>query len=249
MIRLGCVPYLNAKPLLWGLRNRPDVEIILEVPSKLPDLLAAGRVDAILVSSIEAIRRPDLEVIPGIGIGSTGPVWSVRLFHEVALANIRRLALDVSSMTSNQLAQILLAGVHGVHPETVVLPPDMADMLRVADGAVMIGDRGMQSPPDGVSAWDLGEAWTDWTGLPFIWAVWLGAPGSRERLQEELIASAQAGVAEISAVARDSAAGLGFTVEIAERYLNEAIDFVFTDRHELGYARFAALTSTSDAGA
>lgn len=238
LIRLGCVPYLNAKPLLWGFRERTDVEVILEVPSKLPALLDSGRVDAILVSSIEAIRRPELRVIPGIGIGSTGPVWSVRLFHRVALEAIQRLALDASSMTSNALALLLLKEVHGVQPETVMSPPDLAAMMRDADAGVLIGDRGMQTPPPGVEVWDLGEAWTNWTGLPFVWAVWLSHATAPQELESELVASARAGVADVSAVAVDAATNLGFTTEFAERYLREAIDFLFTDQHNAGFQRF-----------
>lgn len=238
MIRLGCVPYLNAKPLLWGFRGRSDVEVILEVPSKLPALLDSGRVDAILVSSIEAIRRPELRVIPGIGIGSSGSVWSVRLFHQVALGAIQRLALDASSMTSNQLAQILLAEVHGAKPETRISPPELDLMLRDADAGVLIGDRGMQTPPPGVEAWDLGEAWTTWTGLPFVWAVWLSRSDAPAGLEAELTESAKAGVADLAAVAADSAATLGFDKDFAERYLREAIDFLFTDEHAAGFRRF-----------
>ncbi|MBL8048563.1 MAG: menaquinone biosynthesis protein [Chthonomonas sp.] len=243
MIRLGSVPYLNAKPLLWGLRHHPDVEVRLAVPSALPAMLAAGDVDAILVSCIEALRRPDLAVIPGVGIGSTGAVWSVRLFHRVPLSEIETLCLDESSMTSNQLAQILLREQQGIEPQTIVLPPDLPTMLEHADAAVVIGDLGMAEPPPGVAALDLGQAWTDFTGLPFVWAVWLARPDRAEELTSVLVDSAREGTGSIQEVAQVHAADHGFTPEFAAHYFTEAIEFEFTAAHERGLARFGELSA------
>lgn len=172
--RVGCVPYVNARPLVAAF-DQPNefVEVVYDVPSKLPAMLDSGEVCAILVSSIELLRRDDLSMMSEVGIMSYGPVLSVRLLSKVPLEEIKTLALDQSSMTSNLLAQVILAE-KGVFPSTETLPPNAPDMLAHHDACVIIGDRGFEADGTGLVDIDLGEAWTNMTGLPFVWALWLG---------------------------------------------------------------------------
>ena len=172
--RVGCVPYVNARPLVAAF-DQPNefVEVVYDVPSKLPALLDAGEVDAILVSSIELLRRSDLLPIDSIGIFSNGPVRSVRLLSKVSLEEIKTLALDRNSMTSNVLAQVILAE-RGVFPTTEEMNPCVNDMLATHDACVIIGDLGFEADASGLIDLDLGNAWTEMTGLPFVWALWLG---------------------------------------------------------------------------
>jgi predicted solute-binding protein len=171
--RVGCVPYVNARPLVSAF-DQPNefVEVVYDVPSKLPALLDTGEVDAILVSSIELLRRADLRPAAEVGIMSYGPVQSVRLLSKVPLTEIKSLALDQSSMTSNILAQVILAE-QGVFPTTETLSPDAPNMLAHHDACVIIGDRGYEANGAGLVDLDLGHAWTEMTGLPFVWALWL----------------------------------------------------------------------------
>jgi len=179
--RVGSVPYVNAAPLIHDFLSAGEVSpvsVILDVPSRLPERLAAGEVDAILVSSIFALSQPGLRAVAEVGIASEGAVESVRMFSRVPWTEVRTLATDTSSMTSNALAQIILIERFGVHAECIPLPPDLPSMLAQADAAVLIGDVGMMTPvPEGVQALDLGEAWRDLTGLPFVWALWVGQDG------------------------------------------------------------------------
>ena len=172
--RVGCVPYVNARPLVAAF-DQPNefVEVVYDVPSRLPALLDSGEVDAILVSSIELLRRDDLLPVSEVGIMSYGPVRSVRMLSKVPLKEIKTLALDQSSLTSNVLAQIILAE-QGVFPKTETLSPDASDMLAHHDACVLIGDKGFEADGTGLVDIDLGEAWTSMTGLPFVWALWLG---------------------------------------------------------------------------
>lgn len=171
--RVGCVPYVNARPLV-ACFDQPNefVEVVYDVPSRLPALLDSGEVDAILVSSIEYLRREDLVVIGEVGIMSNGPVASVRMLSKVPLREIQTLALDESSMTSNMLAQIILAE-RGVRPSLVTMEPDQAAMLAACDACVLIGDKGLEADGTGLVDIDLGAAWTELTGESFTWAVWL----------------------------------------------------------------------------
>ena len=150
-----------------------SVEVTYEVPSRLPHLLKSGAVDAILVSSIEALRSPNAIVAGSVGILSESAVESVRLFSKVPFDQIKVLALDSASMTSNCLAQILLRESYQLTPQVVTVDPDQATMLEGADACVLIGDNGMLATSEGYFVMDLGEAWFELTSLPFVWALWM----------------------------------------------------------------------------
>lgn len=176
---LATVPYVNAYPLIYGLEEAfgSRVRLIPAVPSLLPALLDSGEAQAAVVSSIEAVQRPNRVWISDLCIGSDGPVESVRLFSQVPFHKIKRVALDQSSMTSNVLAMILLEGLFGIEPEAFPLPPVQSEMLAQADACVLIGDIGMMAPSEGLEVLDMGQGWKDLTGLPFVWAGWIGPPG------------------------------------------------------------------------
>lgn len=191
---VGCVSYVNAIPLVmrfedWG--ERSPVRVIYDVPSRLPALLESGEAQAILVSSIDALRVPGRRMAAEVCIGSHGPVKSVRLFSKVPPKEIRTLALDASSMTSNRLARVILAERYDTDPEVVTLPPDLHSMLERADACVLIGDIGMTADGTGLHVLDLGEEWRRLTGKPFVWAAWIGNEGLTPELAGWLAAGAE----------------------------------------------------------
>src|SRR2546422_6013456 len=108
-IRIGAVEYLNTKPLICDLELlAPEAELVLEVPSRLADNLAAGRLDVALIPVIEYFRAGCYTIVPGIAIASRGPVLSVTLFSRKPWPEIRTVALDEGSRTSAALCQVLL---------------------------------------------------------------------------------------------------------------------------------------------
>src|SRR5437762_3384223 len=144
---VGCVPYLNAKPLVRRFHEMGEaspVKVVYDVPSRLPALLASADVQAILVSSVEALRAP-CRAVDGVSITTRGEVRSVRLFSKVSFKDIRTLALDQSSMTSNALALIVLNELFQAQPETYPASPDLPTMLASADAGILIGDAGMRA--------------------------------------------------------------------------------------------------------
>src|SRR5262245_7158700 len=113
-VRVGAVEYLNAKPLICDLdRLAPDADLVLDLPSRLADQLADGRLDVALVPVIEYFRGKNYSIVPGIAIASRGPVLSVSLFSRVPWSGIRTVALDEGSRTSAALTQVLLQGRYG----------------------------------------------------------------------------------------------------------------------------------------
>jgi len=249
--RVGSVPYVNAYPLI-GLEPVAGLEVELAVPSRLPALLETGAVDAILVSSFYALTQPGVCIVGDVAIGSRGPVDSVRLFSKVPFGEIRHLALDSSSMTSNALAMILLQNVYGCSPEAAQHPPDLTKMLGVADAAILIGDIGMTEPGDGLEVLDLGAAWTDWTGLPFVWAVWTGREGVSAELGRLLnqswvdwrrtLASPYANDWWSKAQAR-----CGWPMERLQQYLTSTMRYELDADAKAGLRRFAEELASSSA--
>src|SRR5918911_4257166 len=179
-VRIGAVNYLNTKPLICDLEKlAPEAELILDVPSRLADLLAQGRLDVALIPVIEYFRAGNYTLVPGIAIASRGPVLSVTLFSRVPWYAVRRVALDAGSRTSAALTEVLLRKRYRVEPEVVPLPLDHAAEDADADAVLLIGDRAMRACLPGFAhAFDLGQEWHDWTGLPFVYAVWAVRDGA-----------------------------------------------------------------------
>ena len=149
------------------------VQLVLDVPSRLADLLADGRLDVALIPAIEYFRGEAYTIVPNIAIASRGAVLSVTLFSRVPWDGIRRVALDVGSRTSAALAQVLLRKKHGLRPEVLPLALESNAEDADADAVLLIGDRAMRACLPGFAhAYDLGREWHEWTGLPFVYAFW-----------------------------------------------------------------------------
>ncbi|HNX95022.1 MAG TPA: menaquinone biosynthesis protein [Holophaga sp.] len=177
--RLSIIEYLNAAPLNLGFKRglgKDLFEMRFQVPSACADSLRQGQVDAGLISSIEYLRIPQLSLVPGLCIASPQRVRSVLLLSKVPPASIRSLALDTSSRTSAALARILLRERFHSDPVTTDMGPDLPTMLAGNDAALMIGDAAMRAPKDGLLVLDLAEEWHSWTGLPFVFALWMVHP-------------------------------------------------------------------------
>src|SRR5262245_14808956 len=124
-VRVGAVNYLNTKPLIHEFdRLAPNAELILDVPGRLADRLAASELDVALIPVVEYFRAGTYSVVSNIAIASRGPVLSVTLFSRRPWADVRRVALDVGSRTSAALTEILLRKRYGVAPEIIPLAMD-----------------------------------------------------------------------------------------------------------------------------
>jgi len=207
-VRVGAVSYLNTRPLVFGMAQglgAGRVDLSYDVPSVLADRLAREELDVALLPVIELARIPDLAVVPGLAIGSLGACRSVRLLSRVPLDEIRSIALDPESRTSNVLVRVLCAERWGLSPAFVPGPADGEAALSAHDAAVRTGDKALFEPvPAGVVAHDLGAAWTEWTRLPFVFAVWAARLGVLDAdLYRLLHASKRAGDQALSAIAED----------------------------------------------
>lgn len=239
-LRLGIVPYLNVLPLIEGLEGAfPRSGWTFATPRSLARQLVLGDLDVAIVSTFEALRRPGLAFVPGCAIGCDGPVRSVQLFGRGVAEGMGRILLDRSSLTSIHLAQVLLADLAGVHPVYELsgepLTPASCRAAVDCDGVVAIGDTALEMDGRWPFAMDLGAAWKDLTGMPFVFAAWV----VREGLvlsPEEISAFAEArerGVRAIPAIATREGMRGKFDAKLVEDYLGHSIRYGLGER-ELG---------------
>jgi chorismate dehydratase len=243
-VRIGAVNYLNSKPLIEGLAElAPEAEVVLDFPSRLADRLTAGTLDVALVPSIACLLEPDYEVISDACVAARGPVLSVKLYFRKPPRAVCRLALDAGSRTSATLARILLAERYGVYPEPEPLPLDRSTTGTTADAVLLIGDRAIHRPEERFEVtWDLGEEWTNWTGLPFVFAMWGARRGSDlGGLGEILAAARDRGVENLPAIARREAPLLGLSEQVTIDYLTKNLYYRLGPAERDGLARFHEL--------
>ncbi len=243
-LRIGAVSYLNSKPLIEDLAElASDAELILDVPSRLADDLSACELDVALIPSVEVLRDGEYEIVSDACVATRGPVLSVKLFSRVPVAQVRTLALDEGSRTSATLARILLAERYGVRPATELLPLGFAAEETSADAVLLIGDRAMKPPRERfVVTWDLGEEWTEWTGLPFVFAMWAARRDcDLGDVEEALCQSRDRGVGRFADIARREAPKLGITPELAHDYLADNLHFTLGSAEQAGLRLFQEL--------
>lgn len=164
--RVGSVPYLNAVPLTRGLEE----QIVFLPPSQLAGMLQRGELDAGLVSITEVLFSDDYDILDSIAIASLGEVFSVFLAHRKPLPEIRAIDCDPASLTSVNLLRVLLAE-QGLNPEFRLLngSPNESDAVLLIGNPAIAFRRG--EPEHEIL--DLGAAWFEMTGLPFVYAVWV----------------------------------------------------------------------------
>jgi chorismate dehydratase len=242
MLLLGSVPYANARPLIEGLASDPAVRLLLETPSRLARRLAEGGLDAALVPSVEVFRDPRLVVVPAGCISSRGPVASVSLFCRRPLGPGGRVLVDESSLTSAALVRVLLEGPLGAPGARLAPCPPSTDPREAdADAVLLIGDPALVQDRRGLTEVDLGEAWTRWTGLPFVWAVWAARDAAAAAAAAPVLEEARRrGREALPAIVLREAARLGLPEADLHRYLTRNIRHDLGEEERRGMERFRA---------
>lgn len=239
LLRLDAVSYLNAAPLVYGLDLEPRFELQRAVPSRVAERLHEGLSDLGMIPSIE-YARGEYAIVPGVAIASRGPVGSVALFLRGPLQYVRRVALDTSSRTSVALTKLLLRERLGRDPEYVAMAPGVDAMLEGCDAALVIGDPALYYAGQ-AERLDLGAAWSERTGLPFVWAFWAGRPGALRpadvlRLQQALEEARQA----LPEIARAWSPGDPARAALNESYLRTNIVYALGQAERDGLSAFYA---------
>ena len=254
-VRLGAVGYLNARPLVYGLERHPRFDLRYDIPAECARLLHAGAIDVGLIPSIEYLRGDvQYALVHGAAVTSRGPVASVAIYTRRDPHEIRTIAMDSSSRTSVALATVMLRRRFGVAAEAISMPPDLEAMLAAADAALIIGDVALMldqspipnqsaipNPQSAIEKLDLGQLWTESTGLPFVYAFWAGWPDVLTPADgDALLQARDRGVAHAAEVARTYYPDDPARQAVAERYLRDNIRYTFGDEELEGLRTFYA---------
>ena len=245
-LRLGAVSYLNTKPLVYGLDAHPDrFDVRFDVPSKCASLLHEGKVDLGLIPAIEYLRG-DYRIVRDVAIASDGAVATVAIFTRRPMSQVRTIALDLSSRTSAALTRILCATHWRIEPSFTAAEPDLDTMLGRADAALIIGDPAFEIDvaKRGVTKIDLGAEWKALTGLPFVYAMWVGRPGAATPAQCRALQDARdRGLAHLPDIARDVSGGDGAIEQRSLIYLRDNLKYGLGEAEAAGLRRFHELAA------
>ena len=212
-LRIGCVKYLNSRPLICSY----DGPVVFEHPSVLARMLAAGELDVALVPTFEVLRSPEYQIVDDVAVACDGPVFSVILAHHGKLEEVRSVALDPASLTSANLVRVLLAEFRDLHPE----------FTEKGEARLIIGNQAIEFRMEQESAgeWrvlDLGEEWKRCTGLPFVFAVWAMRPGISKAAADALRRLRRSGLMRVPELVEMEKFA---SVEVRQAYLTQHIQF------------------------
>lgn len=252
--RIAASSYLNTAPLIWSFlygSGQHKVKLLThEAPARCAHLLAQGEVDAALVPVIEYQRIPEIAVVRGVCVGSRSRVRSVVLVTKnLALKDVRTVALDTSSRTSVALIRIIFREFIGFEPEWKQAEPDLHAMLLEADAALIIGDPAMVFSREEFRVYDLAALWREHTGLGFVFAMWMARSSAVERVRNVDFARARdEGIEHVEEIAALYEERLRRTLTRDElrAYLLENICFKLDEEMLAGLSLFYELAHRHD---
>jgi chorismate dehydratase len=264
-VRLGVIDYLNVAPVYdWLLccersgGGLAGVETVAGVPAEMNRALRAGTIDLSNVSSVAfGSNVRDWLLVPGLSVAAHGRVESVLLFSWYAdwrPLDGGSIALTDHSATSVEVVRLLCERRFAAHPTYVTQPPDLDAMLAHHDAALLIGDIALA---EGCArreiagrgrpyVFDLAAEWEQWTGLPFVFAVWAARADRAEAIRESgvielLRESKRRGLASLDTIAAEAAHRLALPEEVCARYLR-LLDYELTERDLRGLRLFLELS-------
>jgi chorismate dehydratase len=241
-LRIGCVKYLNARPLI---RGWPD-HVESDHPSALCKRLANGDLDVALVSSFEFLRNPIYRIVDDVSISSDGPVYSVVVAHEGEISKIDEIELDPASETAVNLLRCVLSEI-GLNPHLVQrntgVWPAAAEPGSACRAQLLIGDQAIrfrQAHIGEYEFWDLGEECKKLTNLPFVYALWLIRPEvvHAKEIADRLRLLRDENLANLD---RLIAGEKEFDPQFCSRYYREHLRFSFGEKEKEGLRIFATL--------
>jgi predicted solute-binding protein len=263
-LRISIVQYLNTAPLVWGFTNGPlqgKYDLSFTVPSQCAEDLRTGRADVAIIPAIEYQRIEDLVILPDMSIASKQRVRSLLIVAKKPLEQVTRFALDRSSRSTQALTRILCAEKWRIVPQFSEAAPDLQEMLRRSDAAMVIGDpalrlslaiEGNSWPGDkgqtmcqaatvGISGaellyvYDVVSEWRGMTGLPAVLAMWAARRDIvTAEMTGDFIASRDYGMLRIAEICFDAARELELPAAALESYLRDNIDFSLDEENRRG---------------
>ena len=240
--------YLNSAPLIWSFLHGPQREqlkLIDAVPAQCAQLLREAAVDVALIPVIEYQRIPNISLIANVCVGSKTEVRSVLLVSKQAeIEQIESVALDESSRTSAALLKIIFREFLRHEASWKSSTPDLHDMLRENDAALIIGDPAMTFAREGLYIWDMAALWQKYTGLGFVFAMWAIRNDATDRAKYVDFAGARdEGVARIDEIVDYYLTRIPLSREELRFYLTDNIAFDLDDQMQNGLELYFQLAA------
>lgn len=237
-LRIGCVKYLNARPLIHGREGA----VVFDHPATLCRMLAAAELDVAFVSSFEFLRNPIYRIVDDVCVAADGAVYSVFLAHRGRLDAVEEISLDPASATSVNLLRCLL-GERGVTPRLVTRSSSEHVPVTTGCAQLLIGDQAIrfrQQHESEYKFWDLGTAWKEATGLPFVFALWLVRP---ERENASSIADALRALRDrnLGRLRQIGDEQSEFEPQFCSYYFEQCLRFRFAEAEKAGLLKFRSL--------
>jgi len=238
--RIAASSYLNTAPLIWSFvygSQRESVQLFTDTsPARCAEMLSRDEVDAALVPVIECQRIPGVAIVPDVCVGSRSAVRSVVVASKLNnLKKVKRVALDESSRTSVVLVKIIFREFLGFEPEWETSPPDLKSMLARTDAALIIGDPAMKISRDQFRVFDLATLWHDYTGLGFVFAMWMARAANADAVRAIDFTSARnEGLANLDDIAAQYGRQIGLSPEEIKQYLTQNIALGMDDEMKKG---------------
>ncbi len=255
MMRVGRIPYVNCAPVYGAIDRglvRVQAELVVGVPTALNAQMAAGRLDVSVISAVEYARDAERYLLlPDLAISCDGPVQSVLLFatREAEALGGARVVVSRSSMTSVALLRLLFREVWRTTPQFEPGDSETEDLTSLtAPGHLVIGDAALtlsslmrRGLTPFTHVYDLGAMWRAWTGLPFVFAVWVAsrtAPvADALAVHSALLDSRAWGVSHLPLLAAEASARMGLSAAECEAYLS-GLDYRLGVSHLQGLTDF-----------
>jgi len=237
--RLAASSYLNSAPLIWSFLHgskRGHVNFVEAVPARCAQLLSEEQVEGALVPVIEYQRIAGGALVPDVCVGSQKEVLSVVLVSKDAeLEHVRSVALDESSRTSATLVKVIFREFLDHEPAWTSRSPNIEEMLELNDAALIIGDPGMTFPRSGLKVWDMASLWRQYTGLGFVFAMWMVRDEALERARSiDFEGARDEGVSHVEEIVAEYEQKIPMPVNELRGYLTENIVFHVDDSMKRG---------------
>ncbi len=256
-LRLGQVEYLNCLPVYHALEEGLlplDGELVKGPPTRLNRMFLEGDLHCTPLSSIEYARHAgDCFILPRLSIASDGRVASILFFSHLPVTELegKRACVTTASATSVVLLRILFEHYYHVEVELCPVEADLRTMLKMGDGALLIGDDAMlahqqvirENMP--VFITDLGQAWKDFTGERMVYALWVirrefaeAHPEETTALAELLSRSREVGMGELPTLIEKAHRRTGLPQPVLEDYFNNVIRYDFDEDYRRALLTF-----------
>jgi len=243
--KVSVVQYLNSVPLVWGMlkgEQQGRYDLRFTTPAACADAVRQGEAEIGIVPSIEYQRIERAQILSGISIAAKDEVRSVLLLSKIPIEKVKSVAVDNSSRTSAALLRIMMRKFYSRFITVTPSLPKPAEMLKRADAALVIGDPALTFDGPVFRVYDLGAEWKNYTGLPFVFALWVGREDAQPaRFRKDFEASRDYGLAHVDEITAQYAPKLQLSAETIKVYLTQNVDYSLDEENRKGLRLFYKL--------